>query len=102
MIEHGNFCQHMCIVPNHCPGTNYCEGCYRILKSTEQGAATTVWAAISAEWKNKGGKYLENCAEAAPYEDGPSRIASPGYAPHAYNQAGAEQLWVLSEKLVGV
>ncbi|KAF7563686.1 hypothetical protein G7046_g468 [Stylonectria norvegica] len=34
------------------------------LKSPEQGAATTVCAAIGKEWEGQGGKYLLDCAEA--------------------------------------
>jgi len=73
------------------------------MKSTEQGAATTVWAAIGAEWAQKGGKYLENCAEAGPVDtsNGPPSLGMPGYAPHAYDQEGAKKLWELSLKLVG-
>ena len=40
-----------------------------VLKSPAQGAATTVYAAISKEWANKGGKYLEDCEESKPGED---------------------------------
>ncbi len=29
-----------------------------LLKSPEQGAATSVWAAIAKEWEGKGGRYL--------------------------------------------
>lgn len=36
------------------------------MKSIEQGAATTVLAAVSKEWEGKGGEYLENCAVATP------------------------------------
>ena len=36
----------------------------KILKSPEQGAATTIYAAISKEWEGKGGKYLEDAEEA--------------------------------------
>ena len=28
----------------------------RSMKSVQQGGATTVWAAVSAEWKGKGGR----------------------------------------------
>lgn len=30
----------------------------KILKSPTQGAATTVWAAVSKQWENKSGKYI--------------------------------------------
>lgn len=31
------------------------------MKRTEQGAATTVWAAVGRCWEGKGGEYLEDC-----------------------------------------
>jgi NAD(P)-dependent dehydrogenase (short-subunit alcohol dehydrogenase family) len=70
------------------------------LKNTEQGAATTVWAAISKSLDGLGGKYLENVqvAQAWKPEDGPW---GRGYAPHAYSPEKESQLWDLSLKLVG-
>lgn len=73
------------------------ESVHRYMKSPEQGAATSVYAAISKDWEGRGGKYIENCTESVPY-DGTSM---DGYAPHAYDAAGAERLWELSLKLVG-
>jgi NAD(P)-dependent dehydrogenase (short-subunit alcohol dehydrogenase family) len=40
------------------------ENIVRTLKSTEQGAATTVLAAIGKQWEDRGGRYLEDCEEA--------------------------------------
>jgi hypothetical protein len=37
--------------------------------SPEQGAATTVWAAVSSTWEGKGGKYLTDCGVGAPAKD---------------------------------
>jgi NAD(P)-dependent dehydrogenase (short-subunit alcohol dehydrogenase family) len=67
-------------------------------KNAEQGAATQVWAATAAQLDGRGGLYLEDCHIAGPKSD-----ANPnaGYAPWALDAAGAEQLWALSEKLVG-
>ena len=31
-------------------------------KSPEQGAATTIWAAVGKQWEGKGGKFLEDCS----------------------------------------
>lgn len=70
------------------------------LKSPEQGAATTVLAAVGEEWKGKGGKYLEDCQEAVTFDD-PPKTGARGYAKHAYNQADEEKLWVDSQKWVG-
>jgi len=70
------------------------------MKSTAQGAATTVWAAVAEEWKDKGGKYLEDCQVSKP-NDG-AKDASLGYAPHAYDEAAEMRLWVDSLKMVGL
>lgn len=70
------------------------------MKSTAQGAATTIWAAVGKVWEGKGGKYLEDCAVAEPAVD--AGQLSGGYAAHAYDPEAEEKLWTLSEKLVGL
>ena len=72
------------------------------LKSPEQGAATTVWAAVGKEWENRGGRYLSNCAEAGSALPGESSVTSSGYAKHAYNPDEEARLWEDSLKLVGL
>ncbi|KAH7184695.1 uncharacterized protein B0J16DRAFT_362414 [Fusarium flagelliforme] len=71
------------------------------LKNPEQGAATSVYAALSKDWEGKGGKYLSNCAEEPPLEKGvdPSSLAS-GYADWIYNEEAEKRLWDESLKLV--
>lgn len=70
------------------------------MKSPEQGAATTVYAALSKEWEGKGGRYLEDCAESPPV--GPFGWSTAvGYAPHAYDEEPAKKLWADSCKMVG-
>lgn len=73
----------------------------KTLKSPEQGAATTVWAAISKEWENKGGKYLANCAEAnrGTYD---GNVSSADYVSHTYNPESESKLWEDSLKIVGL
>lgn len=66
-------------------------------KTVEQGAATSVWAAVSPELAEKGGIYLENCQIAGPAVQG----ASTGVESYALDKAAAERLWVLSEELSG-
>jgi NAD(P)-dependent dehydrogenase (short-subunit alcohol dehydrogenase family) len=67
-------------------------------KSIPQGAATSVWAATSAELEGRGGLYLEDChVGEAKTEEG----ASTGYFPYALDADAAEKLWALSEKMVG-
>jgi NAD(P)-dependent dehydrogenase (short-subunit alcohol dehydrogenase family) len=70
-----------------------------IVKSSAQGAATTVWAAVSKDWEGKGGKYLEDCAVAKPQAE--SRKYA-GFAPHAYDAEAAGKLWEESLRMVGM
>ncbi|KAJ4188310.1 hypothetical protein NW767_011972 [Fusarium falciforme] len=75
---------------------------YPTMKSVEQGAATSVWAAVGKAWEHEGGKYLANCAIAEPHAEGDDKFTSSGYAPHAYNVEKAKRLWSDSLKLVGL
>lgn len=61
-------------------------------KSPEQGAATTVWAAVTKDLEGQGGKYLDNCQIAGPHDTTKGNYA-PGYAPWAYDVGGASKLW---------
>lgn len=69
-------------------------------KSVEQGAATTVWAAIGKQWEGRGGKYLADCDEAKPSES--DDFMAGGYAKHAYNEELEGRLWSDSLRLVGL
>jgi NAD(P)-dependent dehydrogenase (short-subunit alcohol dehydrogenase family) len=67
-------------------------------KSTEQGAATSVWAALGHELDGVGGLYLEDCAEALPWvETNPWN----GVMPHALDPESAERLWKVSQETIG-
>jgi NAD(P)-dependent dehydrogenase (short-subunit alcohol dehydrogenase family) len=70
------------------------------LKTTEQGAATSVWCATSPQLEGMGGVYCEDCdvAEAV----GPDRDAPRGVRPWAIDRESAEKLWVASERWTGV
>lgn len=70
-------------------------------KSLEQGAATTVWAAVAKALEEHGGKYLDDCQIAGPHdpETGPM---GAGYAPWAYDEMNAAKLWDVSMKMVGL
>lgn len=72
----------------------------RMMKSTEQGAATTVLAAVDRELEGKGGKFLEDTAVSQPTEA--QDLASPGYAEWAYDEDAAKKLWTVSNQIVGV
>ena len=68
-------------------------------KTTEQGASTSVWAALAPELEGVGGLYLENCAQAAPAaKDKPNE----GVWPWAIDPEGAERLWALTKQTIGV
>lgn len=68
-------------------------------KTIEQGAATTVWAAVAPELEGIGGKYLDNCAIAEPWT-GEGEVPFGCYAPYALDPDHAERLWAVSEKLM--
>lgn len=68
-------------------------------KSVEEGAATTVWAAVAPELNGVGGQYLDNCAVGEPWT-GTGEVPHGYYAPYALDPGHAERLWVLSEGLV--
>jgi NAD(P)-dependent dehydrogenase (short-subunit alcohol dehydrogenase family) len=66
-------------------------------KTPAQGAATSIYAAVSPDLEGIGGKYLEDCAIAKPW----SREAPmSGVLPYALDPASAERLWALSEEII--
>jgi len=67
-------------------------------KSTEQGAATSVWAAVGDELEGVGGLYLEDCNQAVPWSQ---ERPWNGVMPHALDPEAADRLWDLSVKTVG-
>ena len=75
----------------------------KYMKSPEQGAATSVYAALSEEWKHKGGRYLSDCVEqpAFAHAEDPMFIGDDGYAAWAYDVDGARKLWKDSLEMVG-
>ncbi|KAK2735364.1 putative short-chain dehydrogenase [Colletotrichum kahawae] len=71
------------------------------LKSTSQGAATSVWAAVAKEFEGQGGKYLEDVSVAE--QTAPDvKPSGSGYIPAAYDPPTEKRLWIESLKLVGV
>jgi NAD(P)-dependent dehydrogenase (short-subunit alcohol dehydrogenase family) len=69
-------------------------------KSTEEGAATSVWCATSPLLDGMGGVYCEDCNIAA--MAGPETPPFAGVRPHIRDEALAAGLWDLSEKMTGV
>ncbi|KAI1173252.1 short chain dehydrogenase [Nemania sp. FL0916] len=67
-------------------------------KSPEQGAATTVLAAVGKEWEGKGGKYLEDCAVAEIVEEGTMK----GAKPYVYDEEQENKLWALTLKTLNL
>ena len=67
-------------------------------KTPEQGAATTVWAAVAGELDGVGGAYLEDCAIATPWtRQGP--MPTGHYQPYALDPQRSDRLWSLAEQL---
>jgi hypothetical protein len=67
-------------------------------KTPEQGASTSVWAAVGDELEGVGGLYLENCAQAQPWsKDKPFE----GVMDYALDPAEADRLWALSKETTG-
>ena len=67
-------------------------------KTVEQGAATTVWAAVGTELDGLGGHYLEDCQIAEPSEDA---TAMTGVRAWALDASAAAALWHLCEATHG-
>ena len=72
----------------------------KALKTLEQGAATSLWCATGPTLAGMGGVYCEDCniAQAVPADS----TALTGVRPWAIDQALAQRLWALSERLTGV
>lgn len=72
-----------------------------VLKSVEQGAATTVLAAVGREWEGRGGKYLEDCEEAERGADDGDFFNS-GWVKQTYDEVEEGRLWKDSLDIVGM
>ena len=71
-----------------------------IFKTTQQGAATSVWCATSPMLDGRGGVYCEDCDIARPWVKEMSPYS--GVRPHITDHALAAKLWALSEDMTGV
>jgi NAD(P)-dependent dehydrogenase (short-subunit alcohol dehydrogenase family) len=69
-----------------------------MVKTAEQAAATTVWAATAPELDGRGGLVLEDCAVALPV--GPDTHPWSGYDASVSDLATARALWEESERLI--
>lgn len=70
-----------------------------LFKTVEQGAATSIWAAVAPELEGIGGLYLEDCREALPFDPA---LPYSGFLPYVKDPANAERLWQVSADLVGL
>lgn len=68
-------------------------------KTPTQGCTTTLWAATSPALEGRPGVYCEDCDIAAPTEAGPF-ARYRGVNAHAADDASAERLWDLSERML--
>lgn len=73
---------------------------HQAFKSTEEGAATSVWCATSPLLEGKGGVYCEDCEVAKPAD--PANPRAGGVWPHVRDEGLAEALWRRSEAMTGV
>ncbi len=64
-------------------------------KTPEQGAATTVWAATAPGLRGAGGRYLEDCAEAEPAQEGRRGV---GVREYAIDPDEAATMWAWCER----
>jgi NAD(P)-dependent dehydrogenase (short-subunit alcohol dehydrogenase family) len=70
------------------------------IKTTEQGAATSVLLAVSPDLEGVGGRYYEDCREAEVIERREG-YAAAGVAPYALDPRNAERLWEESLRMLG-
>lgn len=71
-----------------------------LFKSAEEGAATSVWCAVSPLLEGEGGVYCEDCNIAPFWEEGMHPYTA--VRPHAVDREKAAALWAASEKMTGV
>ncbi|SKA16358.1 SDR family NAD(P)-dependent oxidoreductase [Sediminibacterium ginsengisoli] len=71
------------------------------LKTIPQGAATTVWAATSAQLNNTGGVYCEDC-DVAGLSVHPDQLHKNGVQAYSLDEHNAKQLWELTETMTGI
>jgi NAD(P)-dependent dehydrogenase (short-subunit alcohol dehydrogenase family) len=69
-------------------------------KTTEQGCATTLWAATSPALLGKPGVYCEDCNIAGPTDPASPFARFRGVEAHACDDEAAERLWRESEKML--
>lgn len=71
-------------------------------KTVEQGAATSVLVATSPQLDGIGGRYLEDCHEAAVLEPGAPDTSSSGVMSYAVDPHAGQRLWDVSLEMLGL
>lgn len=71
----------------------------KVLKTTAQGAATQVWAAVAKVWEGQGAVYLEECRKG--HECDEPDLLNGGYKAFVFDKDAEEMLWNMSCRLVG-
>jgi NAD(P)-dependent dehydrogenase (short-subunit alcohol dehydrogenase family) len=71
----------------------------RLMKSVEQGAATTLVGAVDLDTKGKGGVYLDDCAVQEVTDS--KELGGGGVASYALDEGMAQKLWEKAVSMVG-
>lgn len=74
----------------------------KLIKSAEQGAATSVLAAVGKEWRTVGGVWASDCAVQEEFKGDAGSLTDQGYTAWAFDPEGEERLWKESFGLVGL
>jgi NAD(P)-dependent dehydrogenase (short-subunit alcohol dehydrogenase family) len=80
------------------PDGSLSEPAKAMMKTPEQGAATTVWALTSPSLDGLGGLYCEDCDVARLADENSQRYQH--VRPWACSEAGADRLWAMSEAMI--
>ena len=80
------------------PDGSLSEQAMAMMKTPEQGAATTIWALTSPRLDGKGGVYCEDCDIAQLADENSQRFQH--VRPWACSETGADRLWTMSEAMI--
>lgn len=72
------------------------------LKTIAQGAATTVWCAVSPALDTTGGVYCEDADIAVLLNETPGSFNTGGVYGYSLDEDNAKKLWTLSEEMTGI
>ncbi|KUJ15233.1 NAD(P)-binding protein [Mollisia scopiformis] len=72
-----------------------------MFKNPDQGASTSVWAAVASELEGQGGKFLDDCQISGPAREGATTFEH-GTSTWAFDEVKEGKLWKKSLELVGL